>query len=293
MLRRAYFITGLFLILIGTFLFVNSFQSITGLAIVEGVDSLDSGFAGGFFIFAGLFSLFLSKKRRKGQAAVEFLMTYGWAVLAAVIAIGVLAYFGVFNSDKLVGDSVFLSPPFYMRAWLVTPYEIVFEIQNSGPERYNVKEIKVNYYGGKCYFRPYSYISVASERSVQFNIPCLLGSEKKIKGDIIVRYVKDSSNLIQTASGTINSKVLPGHPISYYSLTIEIIGNGIVTCNGDDCDGALYTSDSEISLVAHATPGNTFEGWGGECEGQAEECIFTINSEMSIIATFTGGGIPI
>lgn len=34
---------------------------------------------------------------KKGQAAMEFLMTYGWAILAAVVVIGVLAYFGVFN----------------------------------------------------------------------------------------------------------------------------------------------------------------------------------------------------
>ena len=33
---------------------------------------------------------------KRGQAAMEFLMTYGWAILAAITAIGVLAYFGVF-----------------------------------------------------------------------------------------------------------------------------------------------------------------------------------------------------
>ena len=27
---------------------------------------------------------------KKGQAAMEFLMTYGWAILAAIIVIGVL-----------------------------------------------------------------------------------------------------------------------------------------------------------------------------------------------------------
>ncbi len=32
----------------------------------------------------------------KDSPAMEFLMTYGWAILAAIIAIGVLAYFGVF-----------------------------------------------------------------------------------------------------------------------------------------------------------------------------------------------------
>jgi len=34
-------------------------------------------------------------KTKKSQAAMEFLMTYGWEILAAVIVIGVLAYFGV------------------------------------------------------------------------------------------------------------------------------------------------------------------------------------------------------
>lgn len=37
---------------------------------------------------------------KKGQPAIEFLMTYGWAILCAIIAIGVLAYFGVFNPHK-------------------------------------------------------------------------------------------------------------------------------------------------------------------------------------------------
>ena len=34
---------------------------------------------------------------KRGQAAMEFLMTYGWAILAAIIAIAALAYFGVFS----------------------------------------------------------------------------------------------------------------------------------------------------------------------------------------------------
>lgn len=42
------------------------------------------------------------KMNNKSQAAMEFLMTYGWAILAAIIAIGVLAYFDVFSSDKYV-----------------------------------------------------------------------------------------------------------------------------------------------------------------------------------------------
>lgn len=41
---------------------------------------------------------------KKAQAAMEFLMTYGWAILVVLIAIGALAYFGVLSPDKLLPD---------------------------------------------------------------------------------------------------------------------------------------------------------------------------------------------
>jgi hypothetical protein len=34
---------------------------------------------------------------RKGQSALEFLMTYGWAIMVILVMIGALAYFGVFD----------------------------------------------------------------------------------------------------------------------------------------------------------------------------------------------------
>ena len=39
---------------------------------------------------------------RKGQAAMEFLMTYGWAILVVLVAIGALAYFGVLSPDRFL-----------------------------------------------------------------------------------------------------------------------------------------------------------------------------------------------
>ncbi|PLW79434.1 hypothetical protein C0585_07850 [Candidatus Woesearchaeota archaeon] len=50
--------------------------------------------------------------RRKGQAAMEFLMTYGWAILVVLAAIGALAYFGVLSPDKLVPEKTTFSAPF-------------------------------------------------------------------------------------------------------------------------------------------------------------------------------------
>ena len=36
-------------------------------------------------------------KNKKSQVAMEFLMNYGWAILIVLIAIGALAYFGMFD----------------------------------------------------------------------------------------------------------------------------------------------------------------------------------------------------
>ncbi len=47
---------------------------------------------------------------KKGQAAMEFLMTYGWAILVVLVAIGALAYFGVLSPSKFLPKSCTLEP---------------------------------------------------------------------------------------------------------------------------------------------------------------------------------------
>lgn len=42
---------------------------------------------------------------KKGQAAMEFLMTYGWAILVVLAAIGALAYFGVLSPGTFLPSS--------------------------------------------------------------------------------------------------------------------------------------------------------------------------------------------
>ena len=39
---------------------------------------------------------------KKSQAALEFIMTYGWAILVVLVAIGALAYFGVLSPDRFL-----------------------------------------------------------------------------------------------------------------------------------------------------------------------------------------------
>jgi hypothetical protein len=41
----------------------------------------------------------------KGQTAIEYLMTYGWAILIILIVAGVLAYYGIFAPSGFLGPS--------------------------------------------------------------------------------------------------------------------------------------------------------------------------------------------
>jgi hypothetical protein len=52
------------------------------------------------------------QNKRKGQAAIEFLITYGWAIMAAIVTIGALSYFGIFNTQKYVNDACYFGDQF-------------------------------------------------------------------------------------------------------------------------------------------------------------------------------------
>ena len=69
---------------------------------------------------------------------MEFLMTYGWAILIAIIIIGILAYFGVFNPGKNISSQTTLNAPFYAKSWNADTKSFNIELI------YNGKENQVN-----------------------------------------------------------------------------------------------------------------------------------------------------
>jgi len=51
-------------------------------------------------------------KSMKGQAALEFMMTYGWAILVVLAAIGALSYFGILDPSRFTPDTCMASSGF-------------------------------------------------------------------------------------------------------------------------------------------------------------------------------------
>jgi len=139
---------------------------------------------------------------KKGQAALEFLMTYGWAILAAIVVIGVLAYFGVFSPGRYAPQACAVTAPFYCNAANAKTTGLTLEFKNQGGETFTVSNVTVS----NCATAEVSQ-SVAADSAVVVTVPCALNEGDSFKGDITVSYLKSGSTVELSSTGSISQKV--------------------------------------------------------------------------------------
>ena len=143
-------------------------------------------------------------KSKKSQAAMEFLMTYGWAILAAVIVIAVLAYFGVFSPSTYVPNQCMVSAPFGCNAGIAETDGVTLELRNGAGEALTNVTAKVN---GCGIVTTVGTGTLAADSLTTVAIACTLTENTKFKGDITISYTKSGSALALSSSGSIVSKV--------------------------------------------------------------------------------------
>ncbi len=80
-------------------------------------------------------------KGRKGQAAMEFLMTYGWAILVVLIVIGALAYFGVLSPSTLLPEKCTFPVSLSCTDFYVTTNTITVLLQNGAGRDMTVRGV--------------------------------------------------------------------------------------------------------------------------------------------------------
>ncbi len=138
---------------------------------------------------------------KKGQAALEFLMTYGWAILAAVVVVGVLWYM-IGNPANLAGDSFQVSAPFVSNAMAISASGIEIEVRNGGAETYNVTSIDIE---NCATTNPGTEIPAGDLQA--FTVSCSLTSGDRFNGDVEISYTSSGSSVTQTATGSIRGVV--------------------------------------------------------------------------------------
>jgi hypothetical protein len=82
--------------------------------------------------------------KRKSQAALEFLVTYSWALLAILIALGALYYFGIFNFGKFLPERCLFTSQLECTVFSFQPDEVRIKLTNNIGETLTIEDITIN-----------------------------------------------------------------------------------------------------------------------------------------------------
>ncbi|MBI4441378.1 hypothetical protein HY639_04365 [Candidatus Woesearchaeota archaeon] len=80
---------------------------------------------------------------RKAQAAMEFLMTYGWAILVVLVIIGALGYFGVLSPTALLPEKCIMGVEMACKDYRLEGDKVTLRLQNNLGEAMHISKIVV------------------------------------------------------------------------------------------------------------------------------------------------------
>jgi len=156
-------------------------------------------------------------RHSRAQAASEFLMTYGWAVLILAVIAGVLFYLGVFSAQSPVSSCV-LPSGFTCAEYRMDDYGNLY--LNLGQA--TGKMITVTGVGCGSSSNPTVWLaSVSISHGGHANvtgagIPCSDVQAGAFKGSVVITYLVAGSSLPRTVRGTVCAPVLYGNALALF-----------------------------------------------------------------------------
>lgn len=147
---------------------------------------------------------------RKGQAAMEFLMTYGWAILVVLVAIGALAYFGVLSPQKYLPTSCTISDQFACPEYKVNSAAGTVQLVVQNGKGADLTGVTVALSGSGLTCATSAAQDIADGKSGSFTVTCTAGVGSvgsQFKSDIAVAYTAAGTTLgARTARGQLIAK---------------------------------------------------------------------------------------
>ena len=148
----------------------------------------------------------------KGQAALEFLAIYGWAILAVIFSIATLAYFGVLNPGRFLPSSCTLMPGLSCDGFKVdatAPEHIRIDVRNGlGQDLTGLSIISVGDSGGACVGGASTAANLNDGARATHTITCTVvpTAGSRFKSDLTISYT-DESQIPHTRTGQIVAEV--------------------------------------------------------------------------------------
>ena len=202
------------------------------------------------------------KKRwsRRGQAAIEFLSTYGWAILVVLITVSALGYFGVLNPAKLLPESCLTDPHFRCKDWMFDSQTDQVRVVLTNNHESEVQITAVRVFGerivGQCVRT--DPITIRKGFSGQIDIQCDSGALEAFSGkerfSMTMDYrlvFSDLEHTLDIEARTSDSKgmIPPGSAVP--ASCVDNDGDGHYAYDAVDCD----TGDDPDDNDAYTYPG--------------------------------------
>ena len=87
---------------------------------------------------------------KRSQMALEFMMTYGWAIMVAMVAISAVAYFGVLNPDRFFPTACILESGIGCTDFKVNEGSVILILKNARGEDISISEISARNCSGSA-----------------------------------------------------------------------------------------------------------------------------------------------
>ena len=127
----------------------------------------------------------------QAQAAMEFLMTYGWAILVVLLALVFLAYFGILNVDSLLPSSCTLTGGLSCIDYTIESSQITIVMQNNLGPLITVNSITATQENGNTCSTAAPVVLKNDEKAVFTLAGCDNGvAGQKFKATVDVSYFK-------------------------------------------------------------------------------------------------------
>ena len=147
---------------------------------------------------------------KKSQAAMEFLMTYGWAILVVLVAIGALAYFGVLSPDRFLPAKCVLPPGLACIDFKIDSATDKVTIVLRNGLGADLKDVSFTTSSGGVANCPISNVDVVNnggQIELTTGVTCTaFAAGDKFNNDLVVKYTNKDSDLTKTVTGTITGR---------------------------------------------------------------------------------------
>ena len=157
-----------------------------------------------------LFLRRISAVDSKAQFSMEFLATYGWAILAAIVAIIVLTQFGVFKAENFLPEACLMTPGIDCLDFKIETSVITLVFQNNLGSDITISRTEVTDGFGNSCFTDVPLLLEADEKALVYILGCNNGNVgDKFKGEIGVTYTKiEDYSLSRIIKGTVTGKII-------------------------------------------------------------------------------------